>query len=211
MLSVHKEGKGSFIEQKSEFIGEAAPVSSEEEAMAFVNKIRELHPKATHHCYAYILGESQNIQRFSDDGEPGGTAGIPMLEVLKKQNLTNVCVVATRYFGGILLGAGGLVRAYTRSAIVGIEKAIVVEKEIASLYRLAVPYENLGTVDYRLIQEKRKESGRSYGEKVEIDLWIPQRDEEGFIRSMQELFNGQAGLNVMDQQWVSLFHGEILL
>lgn len=102
-----------FIEKKSEFIGYLCPVQTEEQAVAFIEEIRAMHRKATHNCYAYILREN-NAARHSDDGEPGGTAGVPIYEVLRKEGLTDVCCVVTRYFGGVLLGAGGLVRAYTK-------------------------------------------------------------------------------------------------
>ena len=104
-----------FIEKKSEFIGYLAPVAAEDEAIAFINEIRAMHRKATHNCYAYILRENSTA-RHSDDGEPSGTAGVPIYEVLRKEELCNVACVVTRYFGGIMLGAGGLVRAYTRGA-----------------------------------------------------------------------------------------------
>lgn len=127
-LKEYKTIKGfasdSFVEKKSEFIGYISPVSSEEEAQSFISEIKKKHPDATHNCYAYIL-QGTEIARFSDDGEPSGTAGMPMLEVIKREGLTGVCVVVTRYFGGILLGAGGLVRAYTKGAKIAIDAAQV--------------------------------------------------------------------------------------
>lgn len=114
-ITVDSRSETRFTEKKSEFIGNAAPVNSDEEAVKFVNEIRKKYPDARHNVYAYIVAEN-NITRFSDDGEPKGTAGIPVLEVLKKNELVNVAVVVTRYFGGILLGTGGLARAYTKSA-----------------------------------------------------------------------------------------------
>lgn len=111
-------GEDEFVEKRSRFIGYAAPVSTEAEAVAFVNSIRERHREATHNVYAYILREGQ-IKRYSDDGEPQGTAGIPVLDVLQKAGIVDAVVVVTRYFGGTLLGAGGLVRAYTEGAAIG--------------------------------------------------------------------------------------------
>lgn len=116
----------SFIEKKSEFISYVKRIDSEEEAKAFIAEISKKHSDATHNCYAYILKDSE-IARFSDDGEPGGTAGMPMLEVIKREGLTGVCIVVTRYFGGILLGAGGLVRAYAKGAKIGIDAAGIAE------------------------------------------------------------------------------------
>ena len=112
-----------FIINKSRFIGYAAPCETEAEALAFLQSIRTKHKDATHNCYAYIIGQNAGIMRYSDDGEPGGTAGLPMMEVLKHQGVVNCCCVVTRYFGGVLLGAGGLVRAYTQGAVVALKAA----------------------------------------------------------------------------------------
>lgn len=116
----------SFIEKKSEFISYVKRIENEDEAKAFIKEISTKHSDATHNCYAYIL-KGTEVARFSDDGEPGGTAGMPMLEVIKREGLSGVCVVVTRYFGGILLGAGGLVRAYAKGAKIGIDAAGIAE------------------------------------------------------------------------------------
>lgn len=139
--TIARRCEASFIEKKSEFIGYLCPVQTEEQAAAFIEEIRAMHRKATHNCYAYILREN-NAARHSDDGEPGGTAGVPIYEVLRKEGLTDVCCVVTRYFGGILLGAGGLVRAYTKGAKDAVEAAQI--KCMASAVKLLV------TVDYGL-------------------------------------------------------------
>src|SRR5690606_30234976 len=110
------------------FIGYAMPVETEDEAVKFIEEIKTKHRDATHNVYAYVLGEDNNIQRYSDDGEPSGTAGIPALEVIKKEDLRNVAVVVTRYFGGKKLGTGGLIRAYTRGAKIGLEAGIIIDK-----------------------------------------------------------------------------------
>ena len=129
----------SFTEKKSEFISYAARVENEEDAKAFLEKIRKKHADATHNCYAYIL-RGTGTARFSDDGEPSGTAGMPILEVLKREGLTGVCVVVTRYFGGILLGAGGLVRAYAKGAKLGIDAAGVADFVPYVCFSAAVSY-----------------------------------------------------------------------
>ena len=139
--TIARRCEASFIEKKSEFIGYLCPVQTEEQAAAFIEEIRAMHRKATHNCYAYILRENK-AARHSDDGEPGGTAGVPIYEVLRKEGLTDVCCVVTRYFGGILLGAGGLVRAYTKGAKDAVEAAQI--KCMASAVKLLV------TVDYGL-------------------------------------------------------------
>ncbi len=139
--TIARRCEARFIEKKSEFIGYLCPVQTEEQAVAFVEEIRAMHRKATHNCYAYILRDN-NAARHSDDGEPGGTAGVPIYEVLRKEGLTDVCCVVTRYFGGIMLGAGGLVRAYTKGAKDAVDAARI--KCMASAERLLV------TVDYGL-------------------------------------------------------------
>ncbi len=127
-ITIKSFGEDRFEEKKSEFIGYAKRVQNEEEAKAFVNEIKSMHKQAKHNCYAYVIGENKNIQRYSDDGEPQGTAGIPILEVMKKSNITDCAIVVTRYFGGILLGAGGLTRAYIKGAGIALKAAGVVEK-----------------------------------------------------------------------------------
>ncbi len=115
-----------FIVNKSRFIGYAAPCETEDAALAFLKSIREKHKDATHNCYAYIIGQNAGIMRYSDDGEPGGTAGMPIIEVMKARGVVNAAVVVTRYFGGVLLGAGGLVRAYTQGCVVALNAAQVI-------------------------------------------------------------------------------------
>ena len=129
-----------FIIHKSRFIGYASPAQTEEEALAFLQSIRLKHKDATHNCYAYVVGRNAGVMRYSDDGEPGGTAGLPMMEVLKAQGVVNCCVVVTRYFGGVLLGAGGLVRAYTQGCAVALKAAQVVVMEPSRRYLCEVGY-----------------------------------------------------------------------
>ena len=126
--TLHEFGMDEIIIEKSTFIGYAKPIKTEEEAIEFINEIKKKHKDATHNVWAYTVGKTMNIQRYSDDGEPQGTAGIPTLEVIKKEDLRDVVVVVTRYFGGVKLGAGGLVRAYTKGAKIGIDAAKVIEK-----------------------------------------------------------------------------------
>jgi uncharacterized YigZ family protein len=139
-----------IIIDKSRFIADLFPVNDSSEAISKLDLIKELHPKANHHCYAYIIGYSSEQQKFSDDGEPGGTAGMPILNVLKHEKITNIIAVITRYFGGIKLGAGGLVRAYTAAVKSGLESAKIVEKTAKDLYRIYVSYALADKVKYYL-------------------------------------------------------------
>ncbi len=136
-----RSASDEFIVNKSRFIGYAAPVKTEAEALAFLDGIRKKHRDATHNCYAYTLGANMGVMRYSDDGEPGGTAGLPMMEVIKKREVCDCCVVVTRYFGGVLLGAGGLVRAYSHGCAIGLDaaKVVVMEESEQLLCEVAYP------------------------------------------------------------------------
>ena len=135
-----REACEEYIIQKSRFIGHAVPVQTEEAALAFLEEVRREHKSANHHCYAYIIGDNAGIMRYSDDGEPGGTAGLPMMEVLKARGVVNCAAVVTRYFGGILLGAGGLVRAYSHTCSLAVKAAGICEKIPSFRWELEVGY-----------------------------------------------------------------------
>ncbi len=146
--TIRKEASDEFEEKKSTFIGHVKRVSSEEEAREFINKIKTLHREARHNVYAYVIGENQGIQRYSDDGEPQGTGGIPILEVIKKSGITDTVIVVTRYFGGILLGAGGLTRAYIKGASIAVKAGGIVDKVHASELKVDIQYDLLGKIQY---------------------------------------------------------------
>lgn len=137
--TIQKQSENEFVEKKSRFIGHICPISIEADAIAFVNRIKTKHPQATHNCWAYILREN-NIQRYSDDGEPQGTAGIPILEVLKKEEIVDVAVVVTRYFGGVMLGAGGLIRAYSHGAKIALDAGERVVMAECAILQILLPY-----------------------------------------------------------------------
>lgn len=150
IYSISERVTTEIIIDKSRFIADLFPVNDSSEAISKLDLIKELHPKANHHCYAYIIGYSSEQQKFSDDGEPGGTAGMPILNVLKHEKVTNIIAIITRYFGGIKLGAGGLVRAYTAAVKSGLESAKIVEKTAKDLYRIHVSYTLADKVKYYL-------------------------------------------------------------
>ena len=144
--TIGKESSDEFIERKSRFIGYIKPVTTQDEAVAFINEIKSKHWDATHNVYAYVLREGQ-VRRYSDDGEPQGTAGIPVLDVLLKENLTDCVVVATRYFGGTLLGAGGLVRAYSHTAKIAVDAGGIITMKLCKILKVTCDYNFYGRLN----------------------------------------------------------------
>ena len=180
----------SFIEKKSEFIGNLAPCRTEEEALAFIQEIRRQHRKATHNCYAYILRDN-NIGRHSDDGEPSGTAGAPMFEVLKKEGLTDVCCVVTRYFGGILLGAGGLVRAYTNGVKIAVDAAKIKEMRMAERLRLTLDYSLYGKIGAALSGFDVRICSEDFAADVTLTLYIAEEKSSDFSAQLIDICCGK--------------------
>ena len=180
--------------KKSRFICHVKRVYSEEEARAFIAAIKKEHYKATHNCSAFVIGEKSDIKRTSDDGEPSGTAGVPMLGVLEKHNLTNLCVVVTRYFGGIKLGAGGLIRAYAGSVALAIKEIGLVEiKEQASL-RLKLSYSQYQDFANFLKVQNLEETDTIFTELVDTTIYIDKNIKETTKRNLTEFFNGKIEL-----------------
>lgn len=169
-ITIRNRGEDRFEEKKSEFIGYAKRVENEEDAKAFVDEIKNMHKQARHNCWAYIIGEKMNIQRYSDDGEPQGTAGIPILEVMKKSNITDCAVVVTRYFGGILLGAGGLTRAYTKGASIALKSGGVVEKLEGLKLSFEIEYDLFGKIQYLCGQNSWHIEETEYTDKVIVHI-----------------------------------------
>ena len=201
--TVAKESVAEFTEKKSRFIGYVCPVKTEEEALSFVNKIKKKHTDARHNVYAYVVREN-NIQRFSDDGEPQGTAGIPVLDTVRKQNLTDIAVVVTRYFGGILLGGGGLVRAYGHAASIGIEAAEPVMMNYAAIYRIKVSYTLWGKVEYELRKMNLEPYDTVYDSKVYCSVAVLSDDTEKFEKNITEATGGQAEFTKFDEKFTAM-------
>jgi len=189
--SVAKAAQREFVIQKSRFIGHTFPAETEEEVLDIIAGIKEQYRDASHNCYAYVVGLHQEIQRFQDDGEPGGTAGMPILEVIKKNGLTNVVVVVTRYFGGILLGARGLVRAYSQAASEAIREAGIVHMLFSSRYTMTLDYPLLGKMENFLRGSSYLLEDISYLDHVKMQVLVRQDDEEAFLRDMAELSVGK--------------------
>lgn len=180
--SVRNVSETELVIKKSRFIGRAFPVTTEKQAIDIISDLKKQHWDARHNCYAYRVRENGMTARFSDDGEPGGTAGMPMMEVLTKQDISNTLVVVTRYFGGILLGTGGLVRAYTESAQMALESAGIVEYRQCSLLSMDVPYPLWGKVEAFLCRETVIEK-QEYSDQVNVSFWVTS-DRTDQIRAM---------------------------
>lgn len=187
--TVNGSAEAEFIEKKSRFIGYIRHTATEQEALDFIAEIRAMHRKATHNCFAYILREN-NISRHSDDGEPQGTAGVPIYEVLRKEGLTDVTAVVTRYFGGVLLGAGGLVRAYTEGTKIAVEEAEILDMQTADKLVLKLPYTLYGRIGKTLTEYDVRTENEDFGADVTITLFIRQEDREKFTAELIDLCNG---------------------
>lgn len=192
--TVYENGTAEIIEKKSRFIADIHAVESEEEAIAFVEQQRKKYYDARHVCYAYVIGKDAAIMRFSDDGEPGGTAGKPMLDILLNEDLTNVVVTVTRYFGGILLGTGGLVRAYTGATKEGIQCAKVGTMILMSMLCMEVPYDLVGKVKYVASNEQAEFVQEDYGEKVFLQIAIPKDGKEALVKKIVDASAGRVAI-----------------
>lgn len=195
--TINGSAEARFIEKKSEFIGYIRHTETEAEAIAFINEIRAMHRKATHNCYAYMLRDN-NTARHSDDGEPGGTAGVPIYEVLRKEGLIDVTCVVTRYFGGIMLGAGGLVRAYTQGAKIAVEAAEILNMCTAARLCLKLDYSLYGKIGKTLTDFDVRTEKEDFGADVEITLCIRSEDEEKFTAALIDLCNGSIIVNKIE-------------
>src|SRR5690625_2597624 len=202
--TVKQAGSHEIIIQKSRFIGYVERVNTEDEAIAFIQKIKKQHHNATHNCSAYIIGDHDQIQKANDDGEPGGTAGIPMLEVLKRLSLKNVVVVVTRYFGGTKLGAGGLIRAYSSTTSETIKKIGIVKGALMQGFSLTIEYSLLGKVENALHQSPYIIEDIHYLENVELIVYVPINGVDAFKKEMIDLTNDQIAMVEKDKKYIEV-------
>lgn len=186
-----RRGEDSFVINKSRFIGYGCPCESEAEALAFLAEIRAKHRDATHNCYAYIIGANMGVMRYSDDGEPGGTAGMPIIEVMKARGVTNCAVVVTRYFGGVLLGAGGLVRAYSQGAAAAVNACGVGVMHPTARYLMEIPYPMLNRMDFFLKSEPVIVEDKAYTDVITYTLIVRADDEAGFLARLTDMSEGR--------------------
>lgn len=196
---VYRGGTGEITEKKSRFIADIRPVSTEEEALAFIEEIRKKYWDARHHCYAYILGERGQQSRCSDDGEPSQTAGRPMLDVLTGEGLTDVCAVVTRYFGGTLLGTGGLVRAYSGAVKEGLSQCVLMEKRPGRELAVTAGYGDVGKVQYLAAQAGIEILDTVYEADVRFSFLVSLEEEGGFVKKLTEGTSGRAKIQPGDQ------------
>lgn len=190
--TVYEGGEDEIVEKKSRFIATVLPVQTEEEALAFIEKTKKKYWDARHNCFAYIIGERGQLQRCSDDGEPNGTAGKPMLDVLLGNELRNVVVVVTRYFGGTLLGTGGLVRAYSGAVKAGLEASVLITKIWGVKLHIDTDYTTFGKIQYILAQRELKILDTVYTDKVELEVLIPKTVLDIVMSTITEGTNAQA-------------------
>lgn len=192
-FTISANAKASFIEKRSEFIGYISPVRTNDEAVAFINSIKAEHRKAKHNVYAYILRED-NISRYSDDGEPQGTAGVPVLDVLKKRGLTDVCVVVTRYFGGILLGGGGLVRAYSHAASLACDAAHIMDMCLCHRLKITADYGMYGKISYLLPNYETITVNSDFGSDVTLEILVLFEKLDALQKELVEVTNGSVNI-----------------
>jgi len=200
-FTIKDEVSAQFEEKKSVFIGHIKRIYNEDEAKEFISKIKSEHREARHNVYAYVIGENMGIQRYSDDGEPQGTGGIPVLEVIKKNEITDAVVVVTRYFGGILLGKGGLVRAYSKGAALAVSEGGIVEKVKGLVVDIILDYDMLGKVQYLFEQNLWHTENIDYTDKVKLTMYCPKDIIEVVQSSIIENTNGKCEITIGDEDY----------
>lgn len=200
-FTVKDEAKDSFEEKKSIFIGRTKRVYTENDAKKFISEIKSLEKEAKHNVFAYALGENMNIQRYSDDGEPQGSAGIPVLEVIKKNKITDVVIVVTRYFGGILLGKSGLFRAYSKAAARAVDKAGIIEEIKGVELNIVVDYADIEKIKYDFQQKFWHIENIEYEDKVKILIYCGLEDNDKIINRVINITRGKCEVIVGDEQY----------
>lgn len=198
--TVYRTGMGEIVEKKSRFLAEVFPVKTEEEVFSIIEQTKKKYWDARHHCYAYVLGSSGELMRCSDDGEPSGTAGRPMLEVLNGKQLKDVLLIVTRYFGGTLLGTGGLVRAYSSAAQEGLANSILITKQLGKRLIITTDYTGIGKLQYVVANLELPVEDTVYAEKVQMKVLVAEGQYEKVEKEVTEATSGQAGLTFEKQE-----------
>lgn len=201
--TVKTRAEAMMTEKKSKFISNVCPCSYEEEALEFLKRIKSKYPDATHNVYAYVIDEN-NIFRYSDDGEPQGTAGMPVLDTIRKEGLVDVCVVVTRYFGGTLLGTGGLVHAYGSSAKQGLVEAGIITRSLCNVVCVRVDYTLVGKIQHKITADNLILDDTEYGNDVAFYICCLMEHTEKFIEEIIDLTNGKAEVSVVENKYIDI-------
>jgi len=209
--AIYKGGEGEIVEKKSRFIATVRPVECEEEATAFIAEMKKKYWDARHNCSAFVIGANQELTRCSDDGEPAQTAGRPMLDVLLKEGITNVAVVVTRYFGGVLLGTGGLVRAYQKAVQEGLAASQIIEKREGFLLYVNTDYNGIGKLQYLFAQKEISILESEYAADVRMTVLVPLERKEEIEKAIVEHTNGTARLEWGDETIYGIVDKQIML
>ena len=209
--TIYQGAKAEISEKKSRFIATVELVTSEAEAVAFIESIKKQNWNATHNCSAFIVGERGEIVRQSDDGEPNQTAGKPMLDVLQGAGLTNVAVVVTRYFGGTLLGTGGLVRAYSKAVQAGLAESTIIEKIWGTMLVIDTDYNGVGRIQYLLGERQVPIIDSLYTDNVQIKILLPQAEVPALSATIIEATNGRAIVNEVEELYFAVLDKKILM
>ena len=207
---LYEGGLGEIEEKKSHFIAAIAPVTSEEEAVAFIAARKKEHWNARHNCSAFVIGENNEITRCSDDGEPAGTAGRPMLDILLRENIHNCVVVVTRYFGGVLLGTGGLVRAYQGAVQEGLANCKILEPKYGCETKIATDYNGYGKIEYLLREKELPILNSEFAADVTIDTVVPSEMKEQLITDIADKTAGSASVSMGDDIFYDILDGKLL-
>ena len=208
--TVYRGKEGEIIEKKSRFIATVRLVETEEEALAFIEEMKKKYWNATHNCFAYVIGERRECVRCSDDGEPSGTAGRPMLDVILGEDIYNVAVVVTRYFGGVLLGTGGLVRAYSKAVQEGLAASKVILKQKGIALKITTDYTGLGKIQYIAGERNIPVLDSEYTDKVVMKLLVPVQDVGSVQKAITEGMNGRAGIEKDQELYYAVIDGKVI-
>lgn len=214
MLNTYKTvlegGTGEIIEKKSRFIATVRPVKTEEEALAFLEEMKKKYWDARHNCFVYSVGLNREYTRCSDDGEPSGTAGRPMLDVVLGEDIYNVAVVVTRYFGGVLLGTGGLVRAYSKAVQVGLAASRIIKKQHGTALKVTTDYTGVGRLQYIAGERSIPILDSEYTDRVVLELLIPSEEVDAVQKAITEGTNGKARMEKDRELYFAVLDGEVL-
>lgn len=205
---IYEGGSGEIVEKKSRFIAHVFPVHSEEEASEYIEQIRKKYWDARHNCHAFVIGPNNETSRCSDDGEPSGTAGRPILEVLQGRGIHDALVIVTRYFGGTLLGTGGLVRAYSQAAQAGLQASSIMTKQQGRKISIKTDYNGIGKLQYIVGNRQISVADTRYGEAVEMDILVPEEEVASLTKEITEATAGKAEMDISDELFFAVLNGK---